>query len=182
MMKNLPTLALLIVVLPCCKPIEIKQFEELTSRAVIHTDTSTIDIKLQDEQSGSRPKTGRTYYWFAHGKINTSQGYRAGKLLHGAYAEYDRASKKPIVSGTFNKGLKTGRWLSWEKDGSLKEVKFYRKGKLNGPLVKYDAAGHPLDTLKYKGDEAVPNKAEPVDSTKVSILEKIKSFIKLKKK
>jgi hypothetical protein len=182
MKKYFSIVALLIVVLPCCKPMELKQLEELTSRAVIHTDTSTIDIKLQDEQSGSRPKADRTYYWFAHGKINASQGYQAAKLLHGTYAEYDRVSKKPIASGTFNKGLKTGRWLSWEKDGSLKEVKFYRKGKLNGSLVKYDATGQPLDTLKYKGDEVMPNKSEPADSTKVSILEKMKSFIKLKKK
>jgi hypothetical protein len=182
MKRYFSIVALLIVVLPCCKPMELKQLEELTSRAVIHTDTSTINIELQDEHSTRKVNTGNIYYWFSHGKINTSQGYQAGKLLHGVYAEYDRASKKPIESGKFNKGLKVGKWLSWKKDGFLKEVKFYKKGELSGPLVKYDAAGKPTDTIKYKQGVLVQERVEPADSAKVSILEKMKRFIKLKKK
>lgn len=181
-MKNQFSIAaLLILALPCCKPVEVKQAEDITLKAVVHSDTSTINLRLAKGEPSPKTNASSTYYWFAHGKINTAQGYHAGKLLHGPYVEYDRATKKPIASGAFAKGLKTGRWLSWQKDGTLKEIKFFKGGELNGPLVKYDVAGNPKDTLKYKGGKMVLKQVESADSLEVSVLSRIKRFIKLKK-
>jgi antitoxin component YwqK of YwqJK toxin-antitoxin module len=175
-------LTLFILMLPCCKPIELKQFDQLGYKAVVHTDTSTMNLELYDGHNSSKKDLNSTYYWFEHGKINSAQGYYSGKLLHGEFVEQDRATKKPITSGSFSKGTKTGRWMSWKKDGSIKEVKFFKKGKLNGPLVKYDSNGYPVDTIKYKGGKLVPGKLKPVDSAHLTMLGKIKKLFKFKTK
>jgi len=173
------SLTLLVLVLTCCKPMELKEFDQLGLKAVVHSDSSTMKLKMFDGSAG-KANAGMTYYWFEHGRINTSQGYYSGKLLHGEFLEQDRVTKKPISSGSFSKGIKTGKWLSWEKNGSLKEVMIFKKGKLDGKLIKYDADGIPKDTLKYKMGKLIPEKVKQVDSTKVTLLSKMKRLLHIK--
>ncbi|MES2457419.1 MAG: hypothetical protein V4594_17820 [Bacteroidota bacterium] len=177
MKGNIKLLALLSL-FAACKPIELKQLDLMRRDIVVQQDEQTIRAQVQSEDQVGQPKLAYTYYWFEKGRIGNTQGAHSGKLLHGTYAVYDRSSKQPLESGTFDKGLKNGRWLSWNTSGVLKECHNYRHGLLNGPLIRYDSLGKPVDTVKYRNGTILVAKIRK-DST--GWVYKIKRLFKKKK-
>jgi len=177
MKKQIQLWAMLLCLLSC-KPAELRYMDNLGRKIVVHTDSTTVRAELQAEGLLILPKIEQTYYWFEKGKINSTQGAYSGKVLHGQYRVYDSESKRPLVSGKLNRGLKTGRWLNWTATGILKQSELYQDGLLNGPMVRYDSLGKPADTLKYKHGQLVLKRIQ-IDSA--GLFSKIKRFLKLSK-
>jgi len=91
------------------------------------------------------------YYWYSNSEIFSNQGGYSGNLLHGEYIEYGEDGKL-ILKGRFNRGLKSGKWTIWHKDGSIKEIIGYEEGKLNGQHILYTDDGKILFQATYKND------------------------------
>src|SRR5215217_588167 len=159
-MKKLIQLIAVIVWLVSCKPAELQYMDNLGRKVTMHTDTTLIRAELQREGMLILPKIEHTYYWYEKGRVNYSQGAYSGKVLHGQYRAYDRQTKRPLQSGKFNRGLKSGRWLTWNLNGLLEQAEIYSEGQLDGPLVKYDGLGNPSYTLKYNHGLLVIEKAK----------------------
>ncbi|HKG08721.1 MAG TPA: hypothetical protein VKB19_19785 [Pedobacter sp.] len=149
-MKKPIQMLVALLYLASCKPVELKYMDNPGKNVVMHTDSTTIRAQVQQENLLVLLKMENTYYWFDKGSINKSQGAYAGKVLHGQFRIYSRETKRPLQSGRFNRGLKTGRWLNWNNSGMLRQSELYKDGHLNGPLLKYDSLGIPVDTLKFR--------------------------------
>ena len=132
---------LLSLCLTGCKPVELRYMDTLGRKVVIQRDTLSIQAGLQKEGMMIRPKIENTYYWYENGRINSSQGAYSGKLLHGNYREYDRSTKQLLVSGEMRKGLKEGKWLSWNESAQLQLVASYKRGKLKLKSDSTDTSG-----------------------------------------
>jgi hypothetical protein len=74
------------------------------------------------------------YYWYQGGRVFCNQGYFSGCLLHGKYEKFDGAGHL-VISGWFDRGVKTGRWLSWNEEGKLVKEEAWREGARNGWTV-----------------------------------------------
>jgi|GEM_PF-5090454 len=180
-MKKQLQLFLALLCLAACKPAELQYMDQLGRQVVLQRDTATIYAGLQKEGMLVLPKIEKTYFWYEKGRINSSQGAYSGKVLHGQYRLYDRTSKRPLESGKFRKGLKTGRWLHWRSSGQLLRTEIYTDGLLNGNLIRYDSLGRANDTLHYRMGSLLPEKARrPADST--GTFSKIKRFFQFHKK
>lgn len=74
-----------------------------------------------------RIKPGLFYYWYSANAIHATQGGYSGQLLNGVYTEY-YLNKNLKEQGNFKKGLKDGSWRSWNEDGSVNKVSFWKNG------------------------------------------------------
>ena len=80
----------------------------------------------------------RTYYWFNNDSIYSSQGSYSYRVLDGKYERfYINGSLKE--QGAFNKGIKSGSWKYWTKEGQLKYQENWRNGVLIIPKRKKTA-------------------------------------------
>ncbi len=79
-----------------------------------------------------------SYYWFKSQQVHTSQEDYAGELIHGVYTKY-YYNNQVAEKGTFNKGLKTGLWNSWDAQGNLTLREKWKNGKRSGQQVTYDS-------------------------------------------
>ena len=43
-------------------------------------------------------------------------------------------NSKPKLMGSFSKGLKSGKWTAWQKDGSIQTQEIWKQGKLTKEL------------------------------------------------
>ncbi|WP_276090981.1 hypothetical protein [Pedobacter sp. JY14-1] len=173
-------------IMASCKPQELQYMDRLGRDVVLHQGDITVQLQLQKKGMLVLPEMAHTYYWYDKGKVNSSQAAYSGKVLHGLYREYDRAHKMLLVSGRFHKGLKQGRWLSWNAAGRLRQAEIYRDGELNGALVKYDSLGRPADTLNYRNGvlrERRPVDSHPADTTaRKGLFNRLKAIFKGKGK
>lgn len=168
-----------VLLLVSCKPMELKQLDLMKRKIVLQRPATTIKAELQAEGMLILPRMEHTYYWFEKGLINSSQGAYSGKVLHGQFRLYDRETKQVLESGKFKKGLKNGRWLSWNRTGLLKRSEIYDDGVLNGLTIRYDSLGKASDTLKYKNGALIVKKALAVDTA--GFISRVKRFFKKKK-
>ena len=76
------------------------------------------DIKPTFEKVG---KMVKATYFYENGEI-AQTGYLLNGKLHGQWYMYATDGKK-IVSGKYENGMRSGKWLFW-KDDILKEVDF----------------------------------------------------------
>ncbi len=84
------------------------------------------------EKSG---KLVKATYYHDNGEI-AQMGYYLDGKLHDEWNMFDADGKK-IAMGEYQKGLRTGKWFFWNKDG-IKEVDFADNKVVN--VVKYDNA------------------------------------------
>jgi hypothetical protein len=137
----------------------------------VHIDQPnlTADAEILPVNSPSRPDPARWYYWFAHGKINQTQGGFSGHLLNGSYHTFYE-NGTPMESGSFSAGLKTGIWRSWNTDGLLKQTLTYQNGRRSGDFAVYDEDGKIRQKGAYREGQlegAVQNYLRP-DSASVT--------------
>ena len=67
--------------------------------------------------------------------------------LHGKhFFYYDKEKTKPWMKGRFKNGTEVGKWLKWDMDGNLEEVKRYRKNKIKVKIY------HTNGKINWKGN------------------------------
>lgn len=106
-----------------------------TNREVILNSGDSIimaHILHSDKRISTNPR--KTYFWYLRGKINRNIGDYSGKLLNGSYQVF--LEDRMILSGTFNNGMRNGKWISWNNDGSVDKVTMYKNGIPKDPRTK----------------------------------------------
>ncbi|MDB5122342.1 MAG: hypothetical protein JWP94_471 [Mucilaginibacter sp.] len=123
-MKITFTLMLLVITGAACA----QKIPDMTLYKVrLYEKDKTILAEINEINSGPHIKPARFYYWYSANAIHSTQGGYSGKLLNGVYTEY-YLNKNVKEQGTFNKGLKTGLWKSWNEDGTLNHAARWKNG------------------------------------------------------
>lgn len=174
-MKGKIILLLGLSLLVACKPMELKQIDLMKNRVMLHVADTVIKAELIEGKTSTDLR--HTYFWFENGRINSSQGAYSGKLLHGNFKSYYSESKRLLVAGQFDHGLKTGSWLSWYGNGNLMQRRMYKDGMLDGFFVQYDSSGRAVETLKYRKDILKLKKTDTI-----GFYQKFKRLLKFRKK
>ncbi len=118
-------------------------------REIITQSADTIiKAKILTADSKLKPSSSKQYFWYLNGAIGSNYGGYTGKLLHLDYTAL--LNDKLVRSGSFNKGLKDGWWISWYENGMIKEIYSYRKGALYGKYFLFDDAGNNMSKGRYK--------------------------------
>ncbi|MFI5161253.1 MAG: toxin-antitoxin system YwqK family antitoxin [Sphingobacteriales bacterium] len=100
----------------------------------IYGNDKTVVAEIKEINSKVHLKPCVFYYWYSADAIHTTQGSYSGTLLNGQYDEY-YLNKNIKEQGTFNKGVKTGIWRTWNEDGTLNQAEKWKNGVLNkGPV------------------------------------------------
>lgn len=81
------------------------------------------------------------YAWFKSGKINFTQGFFNGRLLHGTYTSYDEQTMSLKQNGMYSYGLKSKVWKEWYKNGKLKRKENYVNGIRHGEYREWSENG-----------------------------------------
>jgi len=138
-MKKL--ISLFIMILSCINTFGVGKKDRNHSREIITQSYDTIiKAKILTSDLKVKPSISKQYFWYQNGSIGSNVGGYTGKLLHMNYTAL--LNNKLVESGTFNKGLKNGKWISWYEDGNIKEICYYRKGILNGKYILLDESGN----------------------------------------
>jgi hypothetical protein len=94
----------------------------------------------------------KEYYWYTKGMINSNFGGFAGSLFHGEYKAF--LNNKLIEKGQFEKGLKSGTWISWYQTGKIKKICTWKSGKQKDKSQYFDENGVIIGT-KNKGTKSI---------------------------
>lgn len=97
-----------------------------TREVVINSGDSIIVTNIMLNQKKVRPDIRFTYYWYLRGKISHNTGGFSGKLLDGKYQVF--VQDRLALSGTYNEGKRSGDWVGWNNDGSIKNTCTYIDG------------------------------------------------------
>jgi hypothetical protein len=97
-----------------------------TREVIINSGDSIIVTNILLDQDKIKPELKYTYYWYLRNKINHNVGNFSGKLLDGKYQVF--VQDKLMLSGFYKEGKRTGKWISWNNDGSVKTVSTYADG------------------------------------------------------
>ncbi len=100
-------------------------------------DTLEVTSILLRKDKKFVPERNTTYYWFAFNAIQKNEGAFSGNLLHGDYKAFD-SQNRLIEKGQFNSGIKTGKWLNWDKIGQVKSESNWKNGFLDGITSYYE--------------------------------------------
>lgn len=100
-------------------------------------------------------KHGPWLKYFAGGEPWVEAGYENGDL-HGKFLMY-RDKNKRDIQGKYHLGVRTGTWMFFNTNGSVREQQVYRHGKLdrsipqNGDFTEYyEDSGIPKSVYSYK--------------------------------
>lgn len=110
----------------------------LNKRVISNPEFKEI-LVVTDKKPVAKPK--RSYYWFKSQKVHSSQNDYAGALLDGDYTKY-YYSNQLAEKGKFNKGLKTGKWISWHENGTVSSVTKWNTGRTTGKYIARDNEGN----------------------------------------
>jgi len=99
---------------------------EKTREVVLNSGDSIIVANILLDEKRIKTEIKKTYYWYFSGKISHNTGDFSGKLLNGKYQVF--VQDKLVLSGNFEDGIKTGRWISWHANGSINKVFIYKGG------------------------------------------------------
>lgn len=78
--------------------------------------------------------------------------------------------------GEYAYGLKKGKWLMWQPDGTLLETQHWYRGLKNGPTLRYDSLGKLKEKVRYNNGKLLEKKKG------TSLLVRLKKMLKGKKK
>ena len=134
-----------------------------------HTDSITEANILVKNDVNISLKSTDLYYWYAFNQIQQNQGSYSGNLLHGTYKVFN-SSDKLIQQGSFDKGIKEGTWVNWDKNGYVTREINYKNGKLNGSAFFYKS-GKLIKKEEYRkgvldGDVIIYNKDGSINKMK----------------
>jgi len=96
-------------------------------------------------------KHGLHKKWTDHG-ILRSEGYYYNDLREGEWKYYHRTNGKLFSKGKFEKGKRTGVWLSYNANEWLEQEITWKDGEMEGPFTVYDSLGNTINSGTYKGD------------------------------
>jgi hypothetical protein len=98
------------------------------------------------------------------GRIKAKYGTDTKGRKHGDYVEY-HDNGKPSVRAKYNAGERQGVWNEFYPDGKPKKKADYRKDKLHGRVIEWDAKGRvTVDALWNEGEVIYPRSAALINA------------------
>ncbi|MGZ3862805.1 MAG: toxin-antitoxin system YwqK family antitoxin [Bacteroidia bacterium] len=124
-----------------------------TFNVTINEPDYTIKTQMLRENKKVKVKETRVYNWYSNSnKIVQTTGGFDGHVLHGYYkCLYLNGNLKD--EGSFNYGLKSGKWTNWFETGKIKEVVYWKNGEKSGKYRIYDPLGNLLVESTFKHDK-----------------------------
>jgi len=129
-----------------------KDVPAITRDILLDQKDSTIKTAILISATNKQINKEKTYYWYFNDVIKQNQGGYFGDLLHGSYVVYD-PNKNMMTKGELNRGLKTGEWKYWYKNGRLKAVISWKNGERDGLAWYYDTAGNIIKRQQFREDK-----------------------------
>ncbi|MBB5440945.1 hypothetical protein HDC92_004649 [Pedobacter sp. AK017] len=176
MMKVNRILTIGLLVFSACKPQELSLIGNLGRKVRVSTADGFIYAELANAEDKIFTASNKVYAWYGKGLIHSSQGDYSGKLLHGQYIAYYAVNKQLKEKGEYAYGLKNGKWLMWQPDGTLLETQHWYRGLKNGPTLRYDSLGKLKEKVRYNNGKLLEKKKG------TSLLVRLKKMLKGKKK
>ncbi len=128
-----------------------KEFEISNHQNIsINTPSSKIRAVINTDNKKSRKIRMKRYYWYDNTSVHETIGGYSGYLLDGEYTEFTYPGNELSASGQFKNGLKSGNWITWNENHTLKEKSSWKNGELNGKRYSYDTNGSLVLVENYK--------------------------------
>lgn len=103
------------------------------------------------------------YYWLKTQEVHSTQGYSSGLLLHGEFKAFHK-NKQLSQRGFFQKGLKNGEWLYWNRNGVLICIEHWRSGEKYGIEKRFNDDGNLIGKTKFKRNKQISYYADSIVS------------------
>jgi len=115
----------------------------------LHTKYATKVKTFYSTKNRKKNNLKAKYYWTTNREIHQSNGSYSGYLIHGTYNEF-YLTNQLFAQGTFEYGLKSGRWIYWHSNGQIKIIEHYKNGLLHGEYLEYDQNAKLIYSGKFK--------------------------------
>lgn len=129
-MKSKPVcfLGILLIILSsgCLGPVRNVRYHP-PSLITIRDSTQTVCFTLNPETKSVKPNKKKDYYWYGTNRVHRTKGDYAGRLLNGTYLVFNSTGSL-IEKGSFDSGMKSGRWVVWTPSGDVNYIMKYRNG------------------------------------------------------
>jgi len=96
-------------------------------------------------------ETDKEYFWYKNNEVHHSYAKSAGLPLHTEFNKFYR-SKQLAESGDFNYGLKDGKWLKWNENGTLLSEIEWKNGYKHGDFFEFDEKGDLILSGTYRNN------------------------------
>ena len=114
-------------------------YVDLDTVHLLHVDTTTYRPSIIDQ----------AWYTTWHGsKLEQTQGYYQGRLLHGPYQKSLRNGRL-LQRGEYRWRLPHAEWRYWYADGTLQAIETWNDGLRDGAASYYNEVGKALAKGKY---------------------------------
>lgn len=123
----------------------------LPQKRIIHDQYFDYEFYISQEKV-KNPKADRTYFWYRSGEIHQSVAAIGGDLLVDDYQKFYK-TKQLAEKGNFSDGLKHGTWQNWFENGTLQQVKEWKKGIPHGKFTLYTTNGNKIEEGNYKNGQ-----------------------------
>ncbi len=128
-----------------------KQLEDYYLQRNLKQEGEQYQFQILDEDKKGVwfHRKDKFYFWYKAQHVISTQGGSSGLLLNGnfeSFYEKKQLSKK----GKFRKGLKSGEWLYWRKDGTLRITETWSNGEMKIRTL-YDQTGTEKEKITFKG-------------------------------
>ena len=128
-----------------------KQLEDYYLQRNLKQEGEQYQFQILDEDKKGVwfHRKDKFYFWYKAQHVISTQGGSSGLLLNGnfeSFYEKKQLSKK----GKFRKGLKSGEWLYWRKDGTLRITETWSNGEMKIRTL-YDQIGTEKEKITFKG-------------------------------
>lgn len=110
----------------CLGPVRNVYYQP-SSLITIRDSAETVSFTVNPDTKGIKPKKKKYYHWYGTNRVHRTKGDYAGRLLDGAYMAFNSTGSL-IEKGSFDNGLKSGRWVVWTPSGDVSYILKYRNG------------------------------------------------------
>ncbi len=144
--------ALLLVLSFLCANVNAqKELKDFYLNRSLKQDNQQFQFKILDDDKHGVwfYRKNKFYHWYKAQHVLSTQGASSGVLLHGVFEGFYE-SKQLAQRGRFSKGLKSGEWLYWREDGTLRRSESWKNGVMRGDQNMYDESGQVVETITLK--------------------------------
>lgn len=104
------------------------------------------------------------YFWYKAQHVLSTQGESSGLLLHGEFESF-YSNKQLYNKGEFHKGLKSGEWIYWREDGTIRRTEDWRNGNLK-KVASHDSSGVVVESATFKLNKKIRTCQDTVELIK----------------
>ena len=140
----------LVLTLNCFFSFSQKEIKDYALQRNLKQEGEQFQFQVLDEDKKGvwfHRKT-KFYFWYKAQHVISTQGGSSGVLLNGDFESF-HDNKQLSKKGFFRRGLKSGEWLYWREDGTLKISEQWSKGTLKSRTI-FNMKGEEKEKTTFK--------------------------------